>query len=142
MTPDPSQALVLGLVPGMGHFYTSRPLMGGLTLTTAGMAVVAGLSFQNITVVCLNEVSAGGACPAGEVVRELNERPYFWIGVGVAAAVTVAGAIDAYLAAKNQRDAFTAITQPTESVTLEAGMPRVSARDAQLDFSFLRLRFR
>ena len=81
-TPDPSQALVLGLVPGMGHFYTSRPLMGGLTLTTAGMAVVAGLSFQNITVVCLNEVSAGGACPSGEVVRELSERPYFWIWCG------------------------------------------------------------
>jgi len=142
VTPDPSQALVLGLVPGMGHFYTSRPLMGGLTLTTAGMAVAAGLSYRDVTVVCVNEVPAGAACPAGEVVRELNERPYFWIGVGVAAAITLASAIDAYLAAKGQREAFTAITEPLESVTFEAGMPRVSARDAQLDFSFLRLRFR
>lgn len=141
-TPNPSGALALGLLPGMGHFYTSRPLMGGLVLSAAGIALTAGVGYKEVTTVCLTDVSAGGACPSGDVVDELNERPYLWIGVGIAAAVTVASAIDAYLGAKNRRNAFMAITEPAEDVTLEAGLPTVSSNGARVDFSVVRLRFR
>ena len=141
-TANPSGALALGLVPGMGHFYTSRPLMGTLTLSAAGAALAAGIGYKEITTVCLSDVSAGSACPSGDVIDEVNKRPYFWIGVGIAAAVTVASAIDAYLGAKGRRDAFTAITEPADDVTLEAGLPRVSSDGARVDFSVVRLRFR
>ena len=141
-TPSPSGALALGLVPGMGHFYASRPVMGTLTLSVAAVALAAGYSFREITVVCLNEVSAGGLCPAGDIVRERVERPYMLIGIGVAAAVTIAAAVDAYLGAKGQRDALTAITSPMEGVTLEMGAPEVSAGAGRVDLSVIRLQFR
>src|SRR5690606_26354011 len=35
-------AFAAGLVPGVGHFYTGRPVMGALVLATAGGAVAAG----------------------------------------------------------------------------------------------------
>ena len=140
--PNPTGALALGLVPGMGHFYTSRPLRGALTVTVAGAAIAAGYSYRSVTTVCLNDVPSGQACPAADVVREVTEHPYLWIGIGFAAAVTVVGAIDAYLVAKGQRDTFTAIDESSESVTLEIGLPSVTTYDDQLDFNFVRLRFR
>ncbi len=141
-TPNPSGALALGLIPGMGHFYTSRPVMGSLALSVAAVAFAAGYSYRDVTVFCLNDVSSGGSCPIGEVVREENNRPYLWFGAGVAAAVTIAAAIDAYLGAKGQRDALTAITEPADGIRLEAGRPRVSARAGRVDLSVLRLHFR
>lgn len=141
-TPSPTGALALGLVPGMGHFYTSRPLMGSLTLSVAAMAFAAGYSYQEVTTLCLTDVPSGGTCPPRDIIEERNERPYFWIGLGIATAVTVASAVDAYLAAKGRRDAFTALIEPVDEVTVETGLPTVSSSGGRLDFGFVRLRFR
>lgn len=141
-TPNPAGALALGLVPGMGHFYTSRPLAGAVALSTAGLALAAGISVKQVTTVCLTDVAPGTPCPASDIVDELSRRPLLWIGVGLAAAVTAASAIDAYLGAKGRREAFTAITEPNDNVTLEAGLPRVSADGSRLSMSVVRLRFR
>lgn len=140
-TPSPLGTLALGLVPGMGHFYSARPVMGGLTLSLAALAITAGYSYQEVTTVCLVEVPAGGGCPGADIIEELDERPYFWIGVGVAGAITVAAALEAYLAAKGRRDAFTAISEG-DDVTLEAGLPTISPSGGGIDFNVVRLRFR
>ena len=143
ITPSPTGALALGIVPGMGHYYTSRPMAGTLTLATAGFALAAGYGFQNITTVCLDDVPAGGVCPIEDVVDETTERPYLLYGVGIAAAITLVGAVDAYLKARNRRDAFAAIRAPeVVEPTLEAGLPTISTHGSQIDFNFVRLRFR
>lgn len=141
ITPSPTGALALGIVPGMGHYYTSRPMAGTLTLAAAGLALGAGYGFQNITTLCLQDVPAGGVCPMEDVVDELTERPYLLYGVGIAAAITIVGAVDAYLKARNRRDAFAAIRAPEEAITFEAGLPTISTHGSHIDFNFVRLRF-
>ena len=93
--PSARSTLVLGLLmPGMGQFYSGRPRAGMSVLGVAGGALVAGLLVRRVTVQCLDEV-AGGGCPPDQVVRSSTQRPYLLPSIGVAAAVTVLGAIEA-----------------------------------------------
>jgi hypothetical protein len=146
-TPSPNGALALGVMPGMGHFYTRRPLPGAVTLTAATLSVAAGVMIKDITVLCVDEVPPGAACPPDLIVDEITERPYLWVGVGLGAVITIAGAVEAYLSAKKARAAneelFGPVTpdEPTEG-GLEVGLPEVSSRGGQLDFSLVRYRFR
>lgn len=140
-TPNPVGALALGLVPGMGHFYSSRPTTGSLTLGSVIAVLGAAYSLREVTVVCLIDISGGGPCPDRDVVREEVRRPYMPIGIGLTAVVTIGAAIDAYRGAKAQRDALTAIIEPLDGVRLEAGLPKVSAGSVGVDLSLLRLRF-
>jgi tetratricopeptide (TPR) repeat protein len=142
MPPNPMGALALGFIPGMGHFYTSRPVIGSVTLATAAAALIAGIGFRNITVLCLNQSPPGGVCPPLEIVDETTVRPYLLVGVGVGAAVTLIGAIDAYRKAKNRRSAFEEMRAPEAEPTFAAGLPTISTNGRQIDLNFLRLRFR
>lgn len=143
-TPSPMGALALGTVPGMGHYFTSRPITGTLTLAAAGTAVAAGLLFRERTILCLDEVGAGASCPPTSIVGQSTETPYLWIGVGAAAVFTVAGAIEAYIRAKRVRATAEAIsgTPPPAETGLTVSGPSIGTYGDQVDVSFLRLRFR
>jgi tetratricopeptide (TPR) repeat protein len=94
--PSARSTLVLGLLlPGMGQFYSGRPRAGLSVLGLAGGALVAGLLVRRVTVQCLDEVGAGGGCPPERVVGSSTQRPYLMPSIGVAAAVTVLGAVEA-----------------------------------------------
>ncbi|MGD8289636.1 MAG: tetratricopeptide repeat protein, partial [Gemmatimonadota bacterium] len=53
-TPSPGGALALGAMPGMGQYYTGRPIAGTLVLAAAGGAIAAGFMVKKVTVRCLN----------------------------------------------------------------------------------------
>lgn len=95
-------ALLAGLVvPGLGHFTTDRPAIGALVMGTAAGAIVVGLAAQRLKVDCLSP-PVDGQCPPDDVLRERTERPYLLPAIGVAAAVGVLGAIDAYSGARRR----------------------------------------
>lgn len=143
--PSPSGALALGVIPGMGHFYTRRPVPGAATLAAASAAFAAGFLIQDVTVLCVEDVPPGADCPPDLIVDEITERPYLWIGVGVGAVITIAGAVEAYLSAKKARaaneDLFGPITPDETQAGLQLG-PELGTHNGQLDFSLVRYRFR
>jgi tetratricopeptide (TPR) repeat protein len=101
---SPVNALAAGLVvPGLGHFITDRTTTGLAFLGAAAGAVVAGLAVQRVRVECLSPTE-DGVCPPDQVLDERTERPYLGAGIGVAAAVGIWGAIDAYRGARRGND--------------------------------------
>jgi len=140
--PSPTGALAFGLIPGMGHFYTGRPVGGAVTLASSTLAIVAGMLVRDITTLCLEPVDAGAMCPQELIVDEITERPYMWHGIGVAAAITVAGAVDALIKAKRRRAEAEAIVGAEETRGVSIGFPSVSASGSSVDLNLLSLRFR
>ncbi|MGY8779065.1 MAG: tetratricopeptide repeat protein [Longimicrobiales bacterium] len=143
-TPSPTQALALGALPGMGYYYTRQPIPGTITLAAAGGAIAAGFLFKNVRTLCLAETSPGASCPPEDIVNQVTEQPYRWYGIGAAAVITIAGAVDAYLKAKRARATAEALTGPpeTESGGFSIGIPTVSTYRDQIDLSIIRYRFR
>jgi tetratricopeptide (TPR) repeat protein len=142
-TPSPGGALALGVVfPGMGHYYSGRGLSGTVVLAAAAAAVVAGIVFKEVTVRCLNPVPSSGECPPGEVVDESTERPYLIPALGAAGAVTLVGAIEAFVRARARRaEASEAAASPEASAFRIAG-PTVTARRGRLELRLVGMRFR
>ncbi len=140
--PSPGMTVALGLlVPGMGHFYSGRPLVGLTVMSVAGGALAAGYLIKKVDVVCLTPVPSGQRCPAGQVVSRREEQPYLALALGAAVAAGVIGAVEAFFQARGRRDR----TQPfslsvARGPTLEG--PSVTARAGRVELSMLRLRFR
>ena len=141
-TPSPSGALTLGVVfPGMGQYYSGRSRTGTIVLAAAAGAVATGFLFKKVTVTCLNPTS--GDCAPDDIVRESTSRPYLGPAIGAAVAVTVIGAIEAFIRARSRRDeAAAALTTPLEVRGPRIVGPSVTARGGRVDVSFLALRFR
>jgi tetratricopeptide (TPR) repeat protein len=159
--PSPGAALTLGVVfPGMGQFYTGRPVIGAVVLSAAGSAMAAGLFIKNVVVRCLVPVGPDQDCPPGQTVSEEVERPYLLPAVAVGAAVALIGAIEAAVRARGRRGraraggetetamgggggraaGAEAIPRPRDGVRL-AG-PAVTARGRSLDLRLVGIRFR
>ncbi|MEQ1855967.1 MAG: hypothetical protein ABL963_05815 [Longimicrobiales bacterium] len=142
-TPSPSGALTLGvLFPGMGQYYSGRSFGGTVVLGVAAGAVAAGILFKEITVRCLAVVTSGGACPPGQVVDETTSRPYLVPAIGAAAAVTVIGAIEAFVRARRRREDVADALTSTVSSGLTITGPSVYARGGRVNFALMSLRFR
>jgi hypothetical protein len=144
-TPSPTGALALGTLPGMGYFYTRRPVPGSITLVAAGAAVAVGLFFEEITTLCLVDVPAGGSCPPEDIVDQITEQPYMTAGLVTAGVITLVGAVHAYLTAKRTRSRAEALGIPsaqTQASGLSFGLPTVSTYHSQIDFNIVRYRFR
>lgn len=143
-TASPGGALVLGVLPGMGHYYTRRPLGGSLVLAVTTGVIAAGFIFKDVTVECVTD-PMGMVCPPEDVVGESTDRPLLLPALGVAAAVTLIGAIDAFVRAKGNRDEAIAITGGPED-TVASGWrlrpPSVSARGDRVDLNLVRVSFR
>lgn len=140
--PSPTGAFALGLLPGMGHYYSRRPVSGTLVLTLASSAIAAGFLMKDVTVVCLNEVPAGGACSENDVVEEITDRPMLPVGLGVAAAVTLIGAVEALIKARNRSAQAAAISGETTARGPSLRAPTVTTRGGRVAFELLRLSFR
>jgi len=141
-TPSPGAALALGVVPGMGQYYTGRGVTGTAILTLAGAAVAAGILVQNITVRCLNAPPAGAICPPDEVVEEVTDRPYLIPAIGAAVAITLIGAIEAFVKARGRRAAQAEAVQSLTFSGVRLSGPSVAVRGDRVDVSVLGLRFR
>ena len=141
-TPSPTGALALGVLPGMGHYYTGRPVVGTLVLGLAGGAIATGLMVKSVTVTCVNQPPSGQSCAPTDVHDRSVERPYLLPSLGVAATVTIVGAIDALVKARRHRREIQALTGDTTASGPRLRLPSVSARNAQVDLNLLRVTFR
>jgi len=141
-TPSPTGALAVGLVPGMGHYYTGRPLGGTVTLVAAGASIASGFMVKEVTTLCLGEVASGAACPDDLIVDELTRRPYALYGLGIAAVITVVGAIEASLKARRRRAEAETIRGPRPVPGVSLGLPTVSTSGGRLDLNLVRVTFR
>ena len=94
------------VVPGLGQAYTRRPLLGALFLGVGAGAAAAGLLYKEATVRCLAPL-VDGSCPPGEELSRSEETPYLVAGLGVAGAMALVAAIEAYVSANrlNAEDA-------------------------------------
>lgn len=142
VTPSPSGALVLGIVPGMGHYYNGRAVKGTITFGLAASAVATGFLFKNITVLCLDLTPSLETCPPDLIVDEVTETPYAVYGLVVAAAITIYGAIDAMRQAKRRRSEAEAISMADPRTGPQLGLPTVSFRGSRIDLNLVRVIFR
>jgi tetratricopeptide (TPR) repeat protein len=139
--PSPGTALALGVFPGMGQFYSSRPLGGFTVLGLAGAAVATGFLVEKVTVRCLGVVSSGDDCPPDRVLGETSEQPYMMAALGVAAVVTVAGAIEAFVKAKRFQSGLVREPEPEELGRFRLLRPSIIAHGRRIDLQLVRVAF-
>jgi tetratricopeptide (TPR) repeat protein len=135
--PGRAGALAAGLlVPGLGHFTTGRPARGAVIFGAAAAAVGAGLLMERVNVQCLTPPDEG-RCPPEQVANETRERPLLIPGIGVAAAIAVVGAWDAWRGVQQRPRAATSRSTRSEiSFAPAVGVGRHGAR-----VEVLRVRF-
>lgn len=95
------------LVPGLGQFYTRRPVVGVALLAGAAASLAVGLGSTRETVECL-AYTAGDACPENARGTTSSTKPYMAAGLGGVAALAILGAFDAHRAAKRANERRTA----------------------------------
>lgn len=140
-TQSPGAALTLGiLIPGMGQFYSGRALGGLTVLSLAGGAVAAGLLIEDVKVRCLSDPGPDGSCPPGQVLREDVSHPYKVAGLGTAAAITLIGAIEAFVHLRGLRGGG------EEPAAIDVGPATVGALGVapsrgRVDFRLMRVAF-
>jgi tetratricopeptide (TPR) repeat protein len=141
---NPGAALLLGvLVPGLGQFYSGDALGGLTVLSLAGSALATGYFVKRVDVQCLSDVAPGGECPASQVVSEDVSRPYLQASIGAAAAVTVVGAVVAFVHARQRRRAQPAGPGNESNVAApRLALPTVQRHGPNVDIALVRLVFR
>ncbi len=98
--PNPAGALARGLlVPGLGQFYTHRPLAGALVLGAAAGAVYIALKPHDVTTTGSFDGPFG---TPHEFQHTTRSRPNLTAGFAAAAAISVIGAVEAYRHARGQ----------------------------------------
>jgi hypothetical protein len=119
---SPGIALTTGLlIPGMGQFYSGRPGLGFLVLSTAGGAATVGFLHRKVEVDCLEE-PADGVCPPQQILDERVSRPLLVPGLATAAAITVVGAIYAFRGARGSN-----VQLSSRAGELELALPDVGS---------------
>lgn len=138
---SPGGALAAGIiVPGLGHFTSGRPGAGIAVLVTAGGAVAAGLLIERTDVACLG-VPQNGQCPPDQVLRSTVERPYLMPAIGVAAAIGIGGAIEAWRGARRHNARHDALLRIGGADGAMLEMPEVRAGPWGANVALIRLRF-
>ncbi|HEX5439036.1 MAG TPA: tetratricopeptide repeat protein [Gemmatimonadaceae bacterium] len=123
-----STALASGIVPGLGQVYTHRPVLG-LALLGA-VAGTAYWAFQQHTVM----ETVPFTDPNGysfTYQRPALKRTHLTVGLAAASALTIAGAVEAYLYAKHRGDGAAQAAAAHGAVPLPgsfAALPSVTAR--------------
>ena len=140
--PSPSAALTLGLLfPGAGQFY-SRRAWGGLTvLTLAAGAAAAGFLIEEVSVLCVGSVGGGEECPPDRVIGEEVDTPYLVHGLVAAGAVTVLGAVESFIRARQRgrREVGALVAMELGSANLLA--PSLSAQGPRIHLNLVRVTF-
>ena len=97
---SPTGTLVQSLLlPGSGQFRTQRTWRGLAVLTGAIAASTYGIITTTVTKQC-REATVGGDCLSGQFTDTRTERPNLVTGLAIASALSLIGAIDAMLGAK------------------------------------------
>ena len=134
--PSPGAAVTLGaLFPGMGQLYSGRAKAGLLVASLAGGTVAAGLLVTRVDVRCQQDVPPGQPCPVGAVVSRSTVRPHLTQAIGIATAITLFGAIEAFLHARQDRNR--PATFDGEGLQLEG--PSMEVHTGRLDLNFVRV---
>jgi tetratricopeptide (TPR) repeat protein len=139
---SPPTTLTLGmLVPGMGQMYSGRQREGLAVLGVAGVAVAAGFLIREVTTLCLANQTTFSECPPDQVYFEESTRPYLAPALGVAAAVTVVSAVEAFV--KARRAPPTSRSFEPESAARSAFLlrPTVRAQGRRVEIRILRVTF-
>jgi len=135
-TPSPYVALALGsLFPGMGQFYSGRARGGLFVVALTGGTLAGGFLITEVNIRCHVLVEPGDSCPAESVASRSNQRPHLWPAVGVAAAVVVFGAAEAFLHARLRRSG-------RGPYGARISGPSITTRGDGADLSLFSLRFR
>lgn len=137
---SPATAFVAGLLPGAGHFYTRRPVMGTFLLAVAGGAVAAGIGYEVTHVECLG-IPQDGDCPPDQILAQHDERPLLVPGIAVAAAASLLGAIDAALGARRRNAQPPVVRLSGEQAGVRLLPPAARRHGASLDLAWFRLVF-
>lgn len=138
---NPQRAALLGVAfPGLGELYTGRPIRGLALMGAAVGAVAFGLTSERLDVRCLS-IPVDGICPAEHVLGQETVHPFLLPSVGVAAALTIAGALDAYFFARraNERAETQSDGGPGGNARLEP--PALVATSRAIRLELLRVRF-
>lgn len=138
---SPTTTLVAGIVvPGLGQFTTGRPVAGLVVLGSAVTAIAAGVLIERTEIACL-AIPVNGNCPRDQVLREDVERPYMTAAIGVAAAIGIGGAIEAWrrIRTQNERSSELLRIGGADGALLE--MPAVHAGATGADVALIRVRF-
>ena len=120
--PAPAGALLAGIViPGMGQFMTHETAGGVLVMATAVAGIWYGLQTENTSSV----VTQTGTDPFGnpyqyQTTVNTVTRPHAAVGFGLAGAVGLIGAIEAYVHAQSARERANG-QQSAASVTISGG---------------------
>ena len=139
-TPSPGATLALGIVPGMGQYYSGRGITGTIVLGAVAGAIAAGVMVKKVTVRCLDPQN--GVCPPGQAVDETTEHPYLVPAIGVAAGITVVGALEAFIKARNRRADQEDAVQGLADTGFRVTGPTLAMRRGRVDLNVVGLRFR
>ena len=123
--PSPATTLALGMVlPGTGQFYSGRTWTGVGVLAAATSALAAGLLIKEVSVRCVGAAGPSGSCPSDQVVGRQTRRPHMGLALGIAAGVTVAGAVEAFLRVRSSRgDAPTFVASNGDVILYSVHVP-------------------
>lgn len=100
---SPGMAMLRGVLPGFGQYYTARPVRGVIVLAAVAGAVGAALTQQTSEEIIPYVDPNGVPAPYSEVT---TERKYFVPGIAAAAGITLAAALEAvWYANRSQRGA-------------------------------------
>ncbi len=119
---SPTTALLAGVIPGVGQFYTRRPVQGLLVLAGVGAAAYFGTRSETRT------HTETFTDPFGnELEYEVSERvrPNQTVGLATAAGLTAIAAIEAFLYARRARAALAPATSGTSALRERSAAPLV-----------------
>lgn len=137
---SPTATLAAGVaVPGLGHFTTGRPVAGLVVLGSAATALAAGLLIERTDVACL-ALPVNGRCPPDQVLREDTDRPYLTAALGVAVAIGIGGAIEAWHSVRERNEHADEVLR-IGGMAARLEFPAVYADAAGADVALIRLRF-
>jgi tetratricopeptide (TPR) repeat protein len=120
---EPSIAFARSIIPGVGQFYTGRPVRGVIVLAAVGVASGLALT-QQTTSETVAYVDPNGA-PA-PYTRTTQQRAYLTAGLGAAAAVTILGMIDAVASANRSQRGATILARAGQSAARGGIAPSVA----------------
>ncbi len=129
---SPGGAMVRSLlVPGLGQFYTERPLLGVAFVGASVGAAAFGILSKTTTVRCKSSLT-NGECPASQVHSRSDESPNLAVGVGAAVGIAALAAIEAYSAARRLNESGALALRGSRDSWLGRGTPLIAASDAGL----------
>lgn len=145
---DPTRAALLGAaVPGAGHFYTGKPMVGTALFGVAAAAGVTAVLYERVEVTC-RVPPEDGICPEDQVHSTTSDRPALVPGLLTVAMAAGVSAITAHLDARsrNEEAARLRISGGDGAVADGGGTVRVlpptaSASPDGVAVELLRLRF-